>query len=107
MNLPHDAPNSFFAEGYFGNKCVLASAAAYLDLGSPCTADATLANRIILGNNTIYAPGGAVTVSCGKTYDFASWSALGLDVGSTTAELPTAATIIGWARSLLNIPARS
>ena len=50
MNLPHAAPNDFFAEGYRGNKCVISSG-GYLDMGS-CTPDATLANRILLGNNT-------------------------------------------------------
>ena len=104
MNLPHASPNAFFAEGYWGNKCVLASAGdGYLDLGSPCSVDATLANRMILGNNSIFAPGASVTVSCGKNYDFAAGQATGADPGTTVAELPSAATIIDWARALLQM----
>ncbi len=102
MNLPHAAPNDFFAEAYSGNKCILAADAGYLDMGS-CTPDATLANRMILGNNTIYTPNAAPTVSCGKTYSFKDWVALGLDVGTTAATLPDAATIIGWARETLGM----
>ena len=106
MNLPHDSPNNFFAEGYWNNRCVLAGTGdGYLDLGSPCAADATLANRMILGNNSIFSPGASVTVSCGKSYSFAEWQALGVDSGTSVAELPTADTIIGWARVMLGIPA--
>ena len=104
MNLPHVSVNDFFAEGYRGNKCVLAEDAGYLDLGGGCTPDATLANRILLGNNSIYSPTGAVTVSCGKSYSFAEWAALGLDVGSSVHTLPDAPTIIGWARATLGMP---
>jgi len=102
MNLPHDAPNDFFAEAYSGNKCVLAGT-QYLDLGEGCTTDASrLVNKIILGNNTVYAPGD-VTVNCGKTYTFAQWAALGLDKGSSVLPLPTTDTIIGWARQTLQM----
>ena len=104
MNLPHASPNNFFAEGYWQNKCVLADAGdGYLDLGSPCSVDSTLANRMILGNNTIYAPNSSVTVSCGKSYTFAEWAATGADPGTTVADLPSAATIIGWARETLGM----
>lgn len=101
MNLPHVAPNDYFAEGYYNNKCVLAADAGYLELGSGCVADATLANRIILGNNTIYTPSASASISCGKSYTFAEWAALGLDVGSSVQTLPTADEIIGWAREIL------
>ena len=104
MNLPHASPNNFFAEGYWQNKCILADAGdGYLDLGSPCSVDSTLANRMILGNNTIYAPNSSVTVSCGKSYTFAEWAATGADPGTTVADLPSAATIIGWARETLGM----
>jgi hypothetical protein len=101
MNLPHAAENDFFAEGYWNNKCVLAGDNAYLDLGSGCAADATLANRIILGNNTIYTPSASTSISCGKSYTFAEWAALGLDAGSSVQTLPTADEIISWAREIL------
>jgi len=88
-NLPHAAPNDFFAEGYYGNKCILSSAGApYLQMGS-CTPDATFASRMVVGNNSVFAPNASVTVSCGKGYSFEEWVALGLDVGSTVADLPT------------------
>ena len=104
MNLPHASPNNFFAEGYFENRCVLANAGdGYLDLGSPCSVDSTLANRMILGNNTVYAPNSSVSVSCGKTYSFTEWAATGADPGTTVADLPSAATIIGWARVTLGM----
>ena len=103
MNLPHVAPNDFFAEGYWGNKCILAADAGYLDLGSGCVADGTIQNRIILGNNTIYTPSAAPTISCGKSFTFAEWATLGLDKGTTVATLPTADAIIGWAKDTLGM----
>ena len=133
MNLPHDSPNNFFAEAYSGNKCVLAGNDAYLDLGSGCVPNSTLWSRIILGNNTIYTPNAcasaptrarvvvrdimthqqhahttflaATSVSCGKSYTFDEWTALGLDEGTAIATLPSADTIIGWARALLKMTA--
>jgi hypothetical protein len=103
MNLPHAAPNDFFAEGYWGNKCVLSTAGGtYMDLGS-CTPDATLANRMLLGNNTVYTPDGKATVTCGKGYSFEAWEALGVDAGSTIQTLPTTPEIIGWAREILGM----
>ena len=56
-NLPHAAPNDFFAEAYNGNKCILASDAAYLEMGS-CTPDATLANRIVRVPLCVWEGGG-------------------------------------------------
>ena len=103
-NLPHASPNDFFAEGYRGNKCILASAAPYLSLGGGCVPDGTIANRILLGNNTVYVPGATgATVSCGKTYSFEQWQALGLDAGTTIADVPPASVIVGWARELLGL----
>ncbi len=104
-NLPHAAPNDFFAEAYYNNKCVLAADAGYLELGGGCVPDATLANRIIIGNNSVFTPNASASISCGKTYTFAEWAALGLDAGSTVSTLPPAATIIGWARATLGLPA--
>jgi hypothetical protein len=104
MNLPHAAPNAYFAEGYYGNKCVLAAAgAAYLDLGSGCAADATLASKVVLGNNSLFVPNSTATVSCGKKYTFAEWAATGVDAGTTIADVPAADVIIGWARETLGL----
>lgn len=102
MNLPHVAPNSYFAEGYYNNKCILAADSVYLDMGD-CTANATIANRMLLGSNSIYTPNASAIVNCGKTFTFEEWMALGLDVGTTISTLPTADTIVGWARETLGM----
>ena len=50
------------------------------------------------------SPGGtAASISCGKTYAFADWIALGLDVGTTLSDVPASADIITMARNLLSI----
>ena len=66
--------------------------------------DAAFPNRMILGNNTVYVPSSSASVSCGKSYTFTEWVATGADPGTTIAEQPSSATIIGWARELLSIP---
>jgi len=103
-NAPHASPNPFFAEGFFNNTCILAGTGdPYLEIGD-CAADATLANRVVLGGNKVMSPGGtAASVSCGKTYSFADWIALGLDVGTTLSDVPASADIITMARNLLSI----
>ena len=103
-NAPHASPNSFFAEGFYNNTCILSGAGdAYLDIGD-CAADATLANRVLLGNNHIMSPGGsAAPINCGKTYAFADWIALGLDVGTTLSDVPATADIIKMGRAVLGM----
>ncbi len=103
-NAPHAAATDFYAEGFFNNTCILADAGdAYLDIGD-CTADATLANRVILNNNKIMTPGGKdASVRCGKTYSFADWIALGLDKGTTLSDVPTTPQIIQMARGVLGM----
>ena len=103
-NAPHAAPNSFFAEGFYNNTCILSGAGdTYLDIGD-CTADATLANRVLLGNNRIMSPGGsAAPINCGKTFAFADWIATGLDAGTTLANVPATADIIKMGRAVLNM----
>ena len=96
---------AFFAEGFWNNTCILTSAGdTYLDIGD-CAADATLANRVILGNNRIMSPGGsAAPVNCGKSYAFADWIKLGLDVGTTLSDIPPTPQIMDMARAVLSIP---
>ena len=104
MLTPYKAPDNFFAEGYWDNRCILASAGSYLSLGSGCIATPDIAMRILLGNNTIYVPGGKdAVVSCGRSYSFKHWAALGLDPGTTIAEVPQSAQIVGWARTMLGM----
>jgi hypothetical protein len=101
--LPHDAPNNYFAEGYYNNKCILSvDSVPYLEMGS-CDADSSIVNRMLLGSNSIYTPSASATVVCGKTYTFEQWMALGLDANTTISTLPTADTIIGWARETLGM----
>jgi hypothetical protein len=104
MNLPHQSPNPFFAEGYYNNICILAAAGDnYLDMGS-CKADPTfLQNSMILGNNTVYVPGSSATVSCGKSYTIQEWIATGLDPGTTVMDLPSTAEIIQMAKTVLQM----
>jgi hypothetical protein len=102
-NLPHAAVNDFFAEGYWNNKCILASAGApYLQMGD-CATDATFPSRMIVGNNTVYAPNASATVSCGKGYTFQEWVALGLDQGTTIADMPTTADILQMFKDVLGM----
>ena len=104
-NAPHAAPNSFFAEGFWNNTCILASAGdTYLDIGD-CRADATLANRVVLGGNRVLSPGAAAApVNCGKTYAFADWIALGLDTGTTLGDVPPTPQIVQLAHAVLGMP---
>ena len=103
-NLPHAAVNDFFAEGYWDNKCILATAGApYLEMGDCATDAATFPTRMIVGNNTVYAPNASATVSCGKGYTFQEWVALGLDQGTTIADLPTTADILQMFKDVLGM----
>ena len=67
---------------------------------------AALARKQVLGNNTVYVPGGEAMVKCGhnlvNTSDFL---ARGYDAGTTVVgTLPSNETIIGWAKELLEMP---
>ena len=58
---------------------------------------------LVVGNNTIYVPGGSATVSCGgTTLTFEEFQGRGYDLGShLVPALPNASTIIQWASALL------
>lgn len=50
------------------------------------------------------SPGGsAAPVNCGKTYAFADWIKLGLDAGTTLADVPPTPQIIQMARAVLGM----
>lgn len=103
MNLPHASPNAYFAEGFVNNTCILTNSGdVYLDLGS-CTSDSTLPNRMLLGNNRVMVPGSMTSVTCGKTYSFSDWMALGYDAGTTISDVPTTADIIAMGRAVLQM----
>lgn len=109
--LPPASPGGLFAEAYVNNRCILAEAGdTYLDLGSDCVPGATLANQIVLANNSVYAPPGAGTanVLCGGVnVSFETWVSSGSEPGSVLADVPPTAQIIEWARALLSIPERA
>lgn len=60
---------------------------------------------LTVSNNRVYAPNAQALVNCGKQYNFTEWMALGVDTGSTIADLPSNDEIIQWARDLLQIQA--
>ena len=69
-----------------------------------CSPDGTLADRMLLGHNRVMVPGAQATVTCGKTYAFSDWVALGVDPGTTISEQPSTQEIIEMARAVLGMP---
>eukprot|EP00035_Acanthoeca_spectabilis_P036651 m.40854 g.40854 ORF g.40854 m.40854 type:complete len:115 (-) comp8140_c0_seq1:119-463(-) len=107
-------PPKGYAEGYHDNVCVLGNSGdPYLAIqgirGAKCldntpTSKQLFDDGMMVSNNTVYAPDGKVTVQCGGTkLTVTQFQALGYD-GATkvAAGTPPAATIIGWAKTLLS-----
>ena len=97
-------PAEGFAEGYFGNTCVLQNAGEQVYSGGPDVkglTPAAFARVMVLGNNTIFAPSGSVGGPPGfATYQ--EFMAAGFDNTTTiSGDMPAAATIVSWARALL------
>jgi len=63
------------------------------------------ADGMILGNNTVYVPGGEATVTCGgRSLNSSAFQKLGYDATTTfIADMPSNETIINWARKLLEL----
>ena len=76
-------------------------------LRTNCSARASqaLADGISLGNNTLFIPGGAATVSCGSlTVDVETFLRRGYDLGTVVVkEAPSVPTIVAWAKALLSL----
>lgn len=105
ISLPLADPTGLWAEGFVNNTCVLADAGdTYLNMDGCSPTDPTFGLRMLVGNNSVYAPGADVMVSCGKSMPFSQWQAYGLDKGTTVGDAPASATIIGWAAALLGLP---
>lgn len=107
VGISNLAPIPGFAEGYYNNTCVLSAGGTYMDIGSCDATNATKFQQgMLVGNNAVYIDGsGGAGVSCGKSYTFAQWQALGLDAGTTlTSSLPSTATMMGWISQQLGIP---
>jgi hypothetical protein len=106
-------PPKGYAEGYFNNTCVLPTAdSQYVRLaGCPgglrndSASIAALEEGITLGNNTVYAPGGAPIVSCGGiSIRIDEFHRRGYDRGTrVVAGAPSNETVAAWARALLHI----
>lgn len=106
-------PPKGYAEGYSNNICILPQAGStYLDvgdvIGGNClqTAQAKEAfeNGLALGNNTIYVPDAYAKIACGgNTVHFKQFQSKGYDTSSKiSGSMPSADTIISWARDMLD-----
>ena len=72
-----------------------------MDVSGPCDLHNKSMFTVSMGNNKVYATNKQVTITCGKTMDWDTFQAAGLDVGSTIQEAPTAAEIISMGQALL------
>jgi len=89
----YDAPMIPGHEDHFENNTLVLTGT---NVGSfTCSGD----GKTVLAGNEYYTSTGAIT-ECGVP--LAEWQARGEDVGSTVAKLPDDATIIGWAKALLD-----
>ena len=98
-------PRAGYAEGYYNNTCILPTAGATYARLADCPGGlrndsasiAALTAGIRLGNNTVYCPGGAPVMSCGKqTLPLPEMIQRGYEPGSVVrSELPNTDTIVG------------
>ena len=98
------------------NICILSDAGdAYLDtggiVGAKCFDGSAKSKEIFeyglyASNNTVYVPNGVAKVQCaGTTIDFPKFQQLGYDpLSRVSGDMPSAETVIGWAKDLLNTP---
>ena len=95
--------NDVFAE----NRCITGSGALYHTHCNPVLLNKTMD---VSYDNQFFSASGEVTVACGKhTWNLSQWQAQAsadflADKGSNATTLPDAATVIGWARELLEMP---
>lgn len=81
-----------YADGYQNNTCILSKRGdTYLGIGSQpgsvtCDPKHPPSVHLLLGGNTVYAPGGDVEVVCGGKIDGAAWLRTGLDPGTTVRD---------------------
>eukprot|EP00041_Stephanoeca_diplocostata_P024838 m.639093 g.639093 ORF g.639093 m.639093 type:complete len:968 (-) comp22611_c1_seq2:259-3162(-) len=106
-------PPKGYAESYHDNTCILPdSGDTYLFIqGLPgyqscLTPDskATFEDGMILGNNTIYVPDANPKIICANNaLNFSAFQQQGYDKTSTVSgDMPSADTIVGWAKTLLS-----
>ena len=64
--MPWCSTQAGYADGYYNNTCILAdSNNAYLDVPGSLNDPQTFHAGMVVGNNTVYAPGGAAVVTLG------------------------------------------
>ena len=92
-NSPPPHPHTHH-RSYANNTCILNSAGdTYLGIGDQpgssgkCDAANKSTIHVEVGGNTVYAPGGSVTVQCGKAISGADWLATGSDPGQSVTNL--------------------
>ena len=101
---PHGLPPAGYAESYQSNICILPAAGdPYMVSGGVLADPAGFASGMVLGNNTIYAPRGAVSVTLsGDKVTFEQFQSKGFDASSAiSGEMPSNEQIIAWGRPLL------
>jgi len=101
---PYGLPPRGYAETYTNNICILPTAGApYMVSGGSLSDPTAVQGSLVLGNNTIYAPHGDVSVTMGgDTVTFAQFQKAGFDASSSASgDMPSSKQIIAWARPLL------
>jgi len=102
---PGGLPPAGHGESYKNNICILPkSNDPYMESGGNISHPAQFNSGLALGNNTIYAPGGNVslTIAYTGTFTFEQFQAMGLDLTSrVSADMPSNEQILEWARPLI------
>ena len=97
-----EALPSGWNENYINNTCVFNGTDPYRLLD--CVPDKIFQCAPLFGNNSLYTPDGAFSVSCGnQKYTFQEWQKIGQGQGSTISSLPSMNTVISWAKRLLGM----
>lgn len=106
-------PPQGYNEEYSNNVCILNDGDSYLDVGGlqngvKCLdgsdlSQQTFNNGLQVLNNTIYSPNKSPPIKCGgKSVTLQQFQSMGYDKMTTTStSMPSADTIIQWAKSLL------
>jgi len=97
-----------FMDSYFNNTCILENpneSVVALDVGdNPLPPPEEFLQRLYLGSNRIYAPNGQAGYEGPNGFkSYQDFQNAGYDINSTIInDIPTSATIIGWAKQLLS-----
>ena len=107
---PYGLPPPGYAEGYTNNVCILPEAGSPYMVSGGDLDDPSSLDQLILKNNTIYAPGGVVSVvltgSSTEHYNstFESFQDHGFDpTSAVSSDMPSNEQILAWGRQLLSM----